>query len=414
MAVTDDLDILSWLDETEPVTTTVNAKVSARAADTLTTEEVTGVSFEIPREVLLSILEKVIAVVPARDMVPVYTNFQFIVKQDSLTVVGTSFSSSIVITTSQVETKTPGTEVFPARTLLNIVKESSAGTTVFIEVTTSGAVIVAGGFSAEIRLESGKGFPVMESLSDVVFHEVDRAKFLDAVSIVKYALPGRDFSGLAGLKMISVKGGKFTACDGHRFQQSRIDGFRLNMHLPSASIALMVKLLSNSDMETMQIGELAHKLVFKLGNVVFYMNKLEDPYPNVEQLWLRPALSNDQELLVNRLELITAIKQVKTVADEDSTSIGLVLEGDSMKIVAKSVNDSATTVIACKWTGKPRNVVVNFHHLAEMLKAYPAEECKFRLATDTVNHKSPILLKDDETMAIATISQVLAYRAGLV
>lgn len=408
-----ELDILSWLDEEESVKPTIVVKSSAHT-NTLTAEAVNGTSFEIQREVLLSLLEKAIGVVPSRDMVPVYNNFQFIVREGELIVTASSQRMSIVVSTTQVETKVAGVEVFPAKTLLNIVKESSAGNKVFIEVTASGAVIVSGGFSAEIKLASGKGFPVMESLDAVEFHEVDRVKFIEAITAVKYALPGKEFSGQAGLKMISIKGGKFTACDGSRFQQTRIDGFRLNMQLPSDNITLLAKVLSSSDLEFVEIGELDKKLVFRLNNTALYMNKLEDPYPNVEQLWLRPALSNDQELVVNRQELITAIKQVKIAADTDFNSLGMVLDSESMRIVAKDINNSASAVIPCKWVGKSRNVVVNFHHLAEMLKAYPNPECKFLLGEDTKSRKSPILLKDDATMAIATISQMLAYQAGLV
>ena len=407
-----ELDILSWLDEEESVRSPIAAKSSAHT-NTLTAEIVNGTSFEIQREVLLSLLEKVIGVVPTRDMIPVLNNFQFVVRENELTVIGSSGHTSIVVSTSQVNTKVEGTEVFPARTLLNIVKETNAGASIFIEVTTAGAVIVSGGFSAEIRLASGAGFPIMESLADVEFHAVDRAKFIEAITLVKYALPNRDFSGISGLKMISIKGGKFTACDGSRFQQSRIDGFRLNMQLPSDNISLLVKMLSASDLEFVEIGEVGKKLIFRLNTAVLYLSKLEEPYPNVEQLWLRPALSNDKELIVNRQELITAIKQVKTLANNDN-SIGIMLESESMKIVVKDDKDSGSVTVACKWVGKPRNIVINYIHLAEMLKAFPGVECKFLLGDDTKNHKSPILLKDDDTMAIATISQLVAYRAGLV
>lgn len=406
-----DLDILSWLDSEESVKPTLGVRSSAHT-NTLTAEAINGTSFEIQREVLLALLEKVVLVVPTRDIIPVYNNFQFDVRENELIITGTSTSMSIVARTTQITTKVAGIEVFPARTLLNIVKEANAGSTIFIEVTQAGAVIVAGGFSAQIRLADGKGFPVLEDLTDVEFHDVDRNKFISAISLVRYALPNRDFSGIAGMKMINIKGGKFTACDGSRFQQSRIDGFRLNMQLPSDNIALMIKVLSSSDLEFVEIGEVDKKLVFRINNITIYMNKLEDAYPNVEQLWLRPALSNDKELIVNRQELITAIKQVKTLSNADN-AIGIVLDSESMKIVVKD-QDSASVTIACKWVGKPRNIVVNYLHLAEMLKAFPSEECKFMLGDDTKNYKAPILLKDDESMAIATISQLVAYRAGLV
>ncbi|KAI4218383.1 MAG: hypothetical protein L6R40_008780, partial [Gallowayella cf. fulva] len=310
-------------------------------------------------------------------------------------------------------TKVAGVEVFPARTLLNLVKESGAGSSVYIEVTASGAVVVSGGFSAEIKMASGKDYPPMDRLDSIAFHEVDRARFIEAVTSVKYALPGRDYSGQASMKMISVKGGKFTACDGSRFQQVRIEGFKLNMQLPTLGIPAMIKVLGSSDLETLEIGETARKLVFRLGKTILYVNKMDGAYPNVEQLWLRPALSNDKELLVNRQQLITAIKQVKIVADTESNAIGLVIQDNTIKIVAKDTNNSASAISPCVWADKPKTIVVNYMHLAEMLKAYPLDECRFLLGEDTKTYKAPILLKDDGTLAIATISQMLAYRAGL-
>ena len=404
-----EVDILSWLDQTESVRPAT--KVTSAHADTLTSEEVNGTCFEIQREVLLALLEKAVVVVPTRDMVPVLTNFQFQVADNELKVVASSMEMSIVVSTDQVQTKVAGTEVFPARTLLNIVKESGAGNSVYIEVTASGAVIVSGGFSAEIKMASGKDFPPMDGLESVTFHEVNRAAFIEALSAVRYALPGKEFSGQPGLKMISVKGGKFTACDGSRFQQVRIDGFKLSMKLPTFNIAILLKMLHSSDIEMLEVGETKKRLIFRLGNTVLYMNKLEDPYPNVEQLWLRPALSNDQLLVVDRSELITAIKQVKIASE--SNAIGIIIDSNTMRIQAKESINSASTVIGCTWAGKPRTMVVNYVHLAEMLKAYNKDECRFLLGEDTKLHKSPILLKDEDTLAIATIPQMLAYRAGL-
>lgn len=408
--MSDDLDILSWLDATESVTPAI--EVRSTKTDSLVTPEVAGTCFEIQREVLLSVLDQGIGVVPNKDIVPVLTNFQFIVKDNELSVVTSSGKLSIVVSTTQVITKVPGREVFPARTLLNVVKETNAGSKIYIEVTAHGAVIVSGGFSAEIELASGKGFPTMDSVDAVTFHEVDRAKFLEAITTVKYALPSKDYSGLASLKMINIKGGKFTACDGSRFQQVRIENFKLTMKLPALSIPALAKLLSSTDMETIEVGETpSDKLVFRLGSTLFYINKLDDAYPNVEQLWLRPALSNDQELIVDRQELITAIKQVRFAVDSLSPAVGLVIEGNQVTITARGLNKSSSVVIGCTWAGKPRTVAVNCYHLAEMLKVYPKLECKFLLGEDTTLRKSPMLLKDDETLAIATIPQLLSYRA---
>jgi DNA polymerase-3 subunit beta len=398
-------DILTWLDNTEPAKPTFQAK--SANTNTLTAPEVITISFEVGREVLLSLLDKAISVVPSRDIIPVLNNFQFQASEGELKVIASSTEMSIVTSTTQVETKVPGVQIFPAKMLLNIIKQSYANSQIFIEVTNTGAVIVSGGFSAEIRVSQSKDFPAVDDITDVVFHEIVRSSFLEAISTVRYALPGKDHSGQDSLCMISIKNGKFTACDGARFQQVRIPGFKLSMQLPTFSIGNLIKVLSASDQEILEIGETQNNLVFKINNVIFYMKKLEDPYPNVEQLWLRPALNNDQELLVDKDQLITAIKQVKVTADSVSNSVTLDIEDNQITVSARDNNsNSATAVIACKWDKKPRKLVVNFTHLAELLKAYGPSECRFLLEQDSKTYKAPILLKDNETMALATIAQM--------
>jgi DNA polymerase III sliding clamp (beta) subunit (PCNA family) len=409
--VSNEVDILGWLDETTPVATAIPVK--SAHADTLTSTGVSGTCFEVKREVLLTLLEQAIAVVPTRDIIPVLTNFQVTVEPGLLRVTASSTEMTIVVETTQVDVKISGTDLFPAKTFLSVVKETAAGSDVYIEVTAAGLVVVANTYTAEIALTRGKGFLNPAKLTDTRFHEVNRADFVAAVNAVKYALPNKESSSQDSLKMISIKGGKFTTCDGSRFQQVRIDGFKLNMQLPTSSISTLLKTLVSTDQEMIEIGEISNRLVFKFGSTLFYMNKITEPYPNVEQLWLRPALSNDQELLVNRQELITAIKQVKVAADSGSYAIGMVIEESSLKIVAKDINNAATATIACKWAGKPKTMAVNYIHLAEMLKSYSEPECRFLLGEDTKTHRAPILLKNDTTMSMATIPQVLAYRAGL-
>lgn len=406
----DEVDILNWLDDSEPVKPAFSFK--SAQTNTLTSAEITGPSFEINREVLLSLLHVAFPVVPTRDLVPVLLNFKFVVEQGLLTIVASSLKMSIVVTTHQFECKNVGEATLAAKLFLTMIKEALTGSTIFVEFTNHSAVIVAGSFSAEIPLSSDGKFPQTESISETEFFSVNRKEFVDAISVVKYALPGKEFSGQDTLQMISIKGGKFTACDGARFQQVRIPGFNLHMQLPTFSIGNLLKFFTSTDAEFIEIGETANSLVFRLGTKVLFLKKLNDAYPSVEQLWLRPALNNDQEFIVDKQELITAIKQVKVAAE--SNAIGLVIEESSVKITAKDINNiSASATIGCKWTKKPRTIVVNYLHLAEMLKAYNPAECRFLLGEDTANYKSLVLLKDDDTLAIATISQLSSYRAGL-
>lgn len=400
------VDILSWLEEENPV------EVSYKSTDTLTSTG-QGTCFEINREIFLHLMEKAIIAIPQKDITPLYVNFQVSVKSDYLEIVATNDEITIVVGTNQVDVKYTGVELFPARTLYSIAKESAANSTIYCEATTHGLVIVAGNFSSELQMFRSKDYPQPISTEGIDFHEIDRQSFIDAISKVRYALPGRDFGGLASLGVVSIKNGKFTASDNNRFQQVRVDNFRLNMQLRAAGLNTLLKTLTASDQDVIEVAELDNHLVFRLNNLTYYTKKSGNTYPNVEQLWLKPALNNNQVFLVDKDELITAIKQVKTAADTESNAISLTMENNKLDVRIKSGQKSASTTISCVYPGKERKIVVNFIHLAEMLKAYEAKECKFLLGADAKGRKAPILLKDDETMAVAVINQLVAYRADL-
>jgi hypothetical protein len=115
-----DLDILSWLEEEESVVPAI--EVRSTKTDSLIDTEVSGTCFEIQKEVFLSLLEKAISVVPTRDMVPILTNFQIQVSDDELNVIASSGITSMVVSTTQEDTKVPGIDLLPARTLHTVVK----------------------------------------------------------------------------------------------------------------------------------------------------------------------------------------------------------------------------------------------------------------------------------------------------
>lgn len=406
------VDILSWLDDTEPVKSEVVGRTIS--TDTLTTSETKGTCFEVSRDVLLHLMEKAIIIVPNKDIIPAYTNFKFKVGHGLLSISASNGETSIEVWTDQVHCLTEGTEFFPARALMSVVKEGLAGSTTYIEATPSGVVVVSGNFSAQLPMLASAKFELPYQPGTRTIYDVNKVEFIDALATLRYALPKRDFNGQASLKMINIQNGKFTACDGSRFQQVRIDGFNLSMKLDALSINNLLKVLSFNDGEEFTIAETDNDYLFGVGALNFFVKKMSKPYPNVEQLWLRPALSNDQAFVVDRDELITAIKQVKTAADLGSTAVTLDIESDKVLVSISGINNRlASTTIACKLDGKARKVVVNYLHLAEMLKAYKSKECRFLLGPDTASKKTPILLKDDDTMALATISQLVAYRAGM-
>jgi DNA polymerase-3 subunit beta len=375
------------------------------------------IQFGSKRFVIQSLLEKAARVVPQKDIMPVLKNFRFEVAAPdggapgSLRVIATDLELSILCSTEMIRVQAGGTCVFPAKRLLDILRTADEG-----EV----SIVVAGGQATveiaqtkwTLKLQSGDDYPELPDTNDVVFHTIDRVKFLAAVQAVRYAA-AKD-STRASLMMIDVTEGKMTACDGVRFQQAQLgQDFPLSLQIPVGAIDDLLTILRATELDQVQVGESDHYLVFRVGTDVFVANKLMAEFPDVESLMLRPALANDRRLTIDRTELVDAIKRIRINADPETSALGLRLASGQLTVEAvDKFGNAATETLTAGWAGGDMLIVVNHVFLSEMLQMYDAPSCTFMLGTDTRSRKAPVLLRDEESGNVGIIQQMAASLLG--
>lgn len=365
----------------------------------------TDMKLETKKFVFQALFEKASSVVPSKDIMPVLKNFQLEALEDRVRVVATDLELSVISSTEMVRTEQVGTAVFPAKKMLDIIREAEDGD-MLIDVSDGQAHIRVGRASWTLRLQSGADYPALPDIKSVELHPVDRVKFLGAIQSVRRAA-AKDTTR-PSLMMIDVADGKMTACDGVRFQQALLgDDFPMDMQLPIGAVDDLVKLLRTTDLEKVGIGESEYHLVFRVGSDVFIANKLMAQFPNVEELLLRPALQNKDRLLVDRGDLDAAVRRVRINADPETSAIVLELGNDSVTVLARDkFGNEATEAIEASWAGKERKVVVNHSFLADMLSMYDGKSCTFLLGEDTKSRKSPVMLRDEDTQTIGIINQM--------
>lgn len=411
------IDVMQLFEAEEAKASPIRAAAAARDAQ-VAIAPTEGICFEIDRSVLKVLLEKAIEVVPTKDMYPVLKNYQFRVRGDKLSVVASNMNMSVIASTGMsVETKVGGVEVLPARKLLEIVRESDSSSRVFIQVTGRTAVVVAGNASWEISLGKGADFPRMPKLTDLELQTADRAEFLRALSTVRYAM----HSSREHLMMVEVKGGRFTACDSNRLQQAKVPGLMLDMQIPSGAVDTLIKMLKGSDLQTMKIGEVDNRLLFMVGTDVLLVNKTDAKFPELEGLWLRPALANDQELRVEKNLLAAALKRIRVNVDLEYNAVLLYLNpgsetasGELTIFTCDDDGNSATATVPVNWTGRKRELIVHFRYLRELLSHYLPEECLFKLGEDLKTKKSPVLLVDSDSHSLGIVQQMVGVPARLL
>lgn len=370
----------------------------------------TNIRFTIQTFILRLLLEKAATVVPSRDSaMPVLKNFQFQVTPGLLRVIASDSELSMIATTEIVDVQSGGVAVFPAKKMLDIVREST-DTEVRIQVAGKAASIAIGRTTWNLRLEGGEDYPAMPEITEVTFATVDRVGFATALHAVRYAAcrdPNR-----ASLMMIDVKQGRMTGCDGARLQQATTVAFPFDFQIPIGAVDDLLKLLRSTDLNDIQVGESEHRLIFRFGADVLIVNKLMARFPNMDAQLLRPALANRHELHVERDDLIRAIKRVRVTADSETSAIALILGSGTLTVSAKDkfYNDASETIDA-QWSGPARTLVVNHVFLTDLIGKHTGATLHFFLGDDTKTRKSPVMLRED-TDTVGVIQQMLGDWIG--
>ncbi len=386
------------------------ATLLAEGTDVETPTITTRTAFTIKRFVLHAMLEKAITVVPTRDVMPVLKCFQFQVETKNLRVVASDCEQTLIVSTPLVDARWPGTVVFPARKLIEIVKTAD-GTDVNIDVTGSTATIVIGRASWTLKLQGGDDYPPMPVISEAQFTAIDRDLFTDAITTVRYAA-SRD-PARANLNIIDIADGKLTACDGSRIQQIRLADFGVNLRIPISAVDDLLRLLRKCDLDTIHVGQSDDKLIFRFGSDVFIVGKLFAQFPDMEAQMLRPALENRHRLEVERSEITNAIRRVRINADTESSAIALSLADNKLTVTTRDKwGNTAGETIDCTWTGPERTLVLNHKFLTDMIATYGDTTCSFALGDDTKTRRSPVMLRSEATGSVGVCQQMLSDWVG--
>lgn len=355
--------------------------------------------------VLRAVLEKAAAVVPQRDVMPVLKCVQLHADDDGLRVVATDTELSVRAATQMVSVTAPGVAVFPARRLLDIVREADEGT-VSIDVDGEVAVVTVGRTTWRLRLPTGADYPrvLADDPGELVSHSIDRAGFTAALQRVRYAAM-RDANRI-NLKMIDIRGGRVTACDGARFQQAALADFPLSVRIPIDAVDDLLVLLKAAQVDTITVAESATDLIFTIGPDTFAAKKLDAQFPDMEAQLLRPALGNTIPLHLDRAGALAAIKRVRINADTNTSAIALHLQPGRLTIAAHDVHNQASETLDVGYDGPPRTLVVNHGYFADLLRTATADTLTLLLGEDLKSRKAPVMLREDDTGAIGVVQQM--------
>jgi DNA polymerase-3 subunit beta len=364
--------------------------------------------FETKKFVLQGLLSKAMTVLPKTDLIAVLRNFQIEVtagEESRLRVAATDLDLWALASTSVVTASEGGTITLPGAKLTEIAESAEEGD-LLVEARDGMATISVKRTKWELRLSDGSEYPPFPNLDDTQFHEIDRAGFVVALQSVSKAATKE--ATRQNLAMVDIHDGQVRAADGVRYHQvgmpSWPDGF--NTHIPIGAVEVLIKMLKGTEAPTFKLGDTGAQVVFLIGPDVYVASKLVVEFPAVDQALLSPALANEQQLEIDRRELLGAIRRVRITSDPETSAVVLQLSEDKAEVRSQDkYGNTAVEELDASWRSPDRTAVFNHRHLTDMLDAIDSPVCTLFLGKDTKTRRSNLLLRDDSSLSLGVLTQ---------
>lgn len=370
------------------------------------------IDITMSKYVLLELLDKAASVVPTRDSVPVLKNYLVEVNHDkkTLRVAATDLTLTLVVSTDLVDISSEETgierAVFPAKRFFDMVRQSVDGE-VHVRVDEQTATIESGNTAWVMPLSDPDEYPDIPEQDDAEVFEVSRNGLLTGLSAVRGAAASPTDVTRAAMMLVDVSGGRMRAADGVRFHQIEVGEGVPDMQIPIHAVDDLIRLLKSSEYDTVKVGTSDDALHFFIGEDFFVAQKMTSTFPDIDNLLLKPAMTNQWKLTVDREELISAVKRVRITADETTSAVSLDIAKGTVVVMSKDKGGSHTReALDAGWESPDLTLTVNHAHLLDLLMMTQAKSCEFWLAAGEKTRPAAVRLLDKDAGITGILTQL--------
>lgn len=175
----------------------------------------------------------------------------------------------------------------------------------------------------------------------------------------------------------------FVGSDTHKLVKYEVTnvapGIENKFTLPSKPCNIIKSLLSKEEGEVVKITRDEKSATFDFGNISLTTRLLKGAYPNYRRVFPN---NNPFCMVVNREDLLTAVRRVALFASKASKLIKFSINNTEVHMTAQDL-DSATKAeekVMCDYEGEPMTIGFNSDYMTEVLANLNAEDVKVELA----------------------------------
>ena len=344
--------------------------------------------FVISSSALLSFLSTASKVISSKNTLPILDYFLFEVKDGSLKVTASDLETTMTSTITPESVESEGVIAAPVKLLLDSLKEFSEQPLTFeadeekweIKISwKTGSIMLPG--------TSGMSYPAAQPLADdaqeldfdvdVLLGGINKTIFATADDELRPVMNGI-FVDLTPTQYI------FVATDAHTLVKHTVDtegGPKASFILPKKPANLLRNILLKED-DAVKVGFDAKNVKFTLKNSTLMCRLIEGNYPNYNGVI--PA-NNPNRLIVDRVELLNAIKRVAVCSNQATNLIKFDIGDNRINLTAQDLDFSysANESLSCSYEGTPVTIGFKSTFLIEILSNLETPSAVIELADST-------------------------------
>ncbi len=337
---------------------------------------------------LLEALNTVNRAVPSKSTMPILECILFEREEDTLRLCATDLEISIVQTVS-VQFETNGTPestpiAVPAQRLLDTLRalpdmpiEFSADSDFEIRMETDQGHYKMVGHDGEDypELPDLEGQHEINVEGGLLGRAIDKTAFAVSQDALRPAMMGVYFQ-------MDEESSRVVATDGHRLVKLDLPELHaeksVDFIVPEKATKLAGRIVEDDEICTIRVDE-GH-VSFDFENARVLARLIDETYPNYEAVI---PDENDRDLVVNREDMLNAVKRVGLYSSSMTNQIRLDVTSDTVTISAEDVERSseAEETIHCDYDSEDMEIGFNSEYLTEVLSNVTSDEVVFKLSS---------------------------------
>lgn len=340
--------------------------------------------FIVSSAALLKQLNSLKGLVPSNPVIPILENFLFEISDGLLRVTASDLQNAMTLETL-VETDEKANVAVPARMLLDTLRNLPEQPITFtIDTDSHGIEILSDNGRYTLAGEDAGDFPRPAEPKNTTNLMFSSDVISNAISYALFAVSSDEMKPAMNGIFVNLSDGKtsFVATDSHRLVRYRYEGTEGNSNssiiIPGKAFEQLKNALPSSPQE-IQLEFNDTNVFFNFGNIKMVSRLIDERFPDYENVI---PTSNDKNLNIDRLQLLSSLKRISIYANKTSQQIRFKLENNNLLISAEDVDFSneAKENLPCDYDGDALEIGFNGKFLMEMLSHLDCDTVHFEFS----------------------------------